>query len=73
MFAPRHARVLEILPANMLREHYFLLAIAMGQTYRASVGGHVGFHDRFTANPRHVEASLLELMDPPRSLQRAVG
>jgi capsular polysaccharide biosynthesis protein len=73
MFAPSHARVLEILPANMLREHYFLLAIAMGQTYRASVGGHVGFHDRFTANPRHVEASLLELMDPPRSLQRAVG
>ena len=71
LFAPRHARVLEILPANMLREHYFLLAMARGLTYRASIGGPAGFLDRFTAYPTEVEASLLKLLEAPQPLQKA--
>jgi capsular polysaccharide biosynthesis protein len=70
LFAPRHARVLEILPANMLREHYFLLAMARGLSYRPSIGGPAGFLDRFAAYPAEVEASLLKLMEVPQPLQK---
>jgi capsular polysaccharide biosynthesis protein len=31
LFAPSSARVLEILPSSMLREHYFLLSISMAR------------------------------------------
>ena len=62
LFAPSGARVLEILPSSMLREHYFLLSISMGQAYRALIGGAAGFLERFSVDPKQVERSLRELM-----------
>jgi len=73
LFAPSSARVLEILPSSMLREHYFLLSISMGQAYRALIGGAAGFLERFAVDPAQVERSLQELMHAPAPLQHVHG
>lgn len=65
LFAPSHARVLEILPSSLLRDHYFLLCISMGQAYRALIGGAAGFLQHFVVDPAQVERSLRELMHAP--------
>jgi capsular polysaccharide biosynthesis protein len=73
LFAPSSARVLEILPSSMLREHYFLLSISMGQAYRALIGGAAGFLEHFAVDPAQVERSLQELMLAPVPFQRVHG
>jgi capsular polysaccharide biosynthesis protein len=71
LFAPSGARVLEILPSSMMREHYFLLSISMGQAYRALIGGAAGFLERFSVDPAQVERSLRELVELPAPTRRA--
>ena len=73
LFAPSSARVLEILPSSMLREHYFLLSISMGQAYRALIGGAAGFLQHFAVDPAQVERSLQELMHAPAPFSLCTG
>jgi capsular polysaccharide biosynthesis protein len=73
LFAPSGSRVLEILPSRMMREHYFLLSISMGQAYRALIGGAAGFLQHFAVDPAQVERSLQELMHAPATFQPVHG
>ena len=62
LFAPKSARILEIFPANKVKNTYLLLAHSLGQTYRGLVAGEGGRQEWFRADPRVVEAALGKLL-----------
>jgi len=62
LFARNRSRVLELFPANHLREHYFLLTIAMGQSYRALIGGVGDRNECFAVNAAELEGALDECL-----------
>jgi capsular polysaccharide biosynthesis protein len=61
LFAPHTAKVLEIFPANKLKNTYFLLATSLGQTYRPLVGEAGNRKEWFRVDACSVEASLTAL------------
>lgn len=62
LFAPKSARVLEIFPANKVKNTYLLLAHSLGQTYRGMVAGVGGSREWFRVDPRALETALDQLL-----------
>ncbi|MGQ0740694.1 MAG: glycosyltransferase family 61 protein [Alphaproteobacteria bacterium] len=62
LFAPKAARILEIFPADKVKNTYLLLAYSLGQTYRGLVAGKGGRQEWFRAEARDVVSALDELL-----------
>jgi capsular polysaccharide biosynthesis protein len=68
LFAPRSAKVLEIFPANKLKNTYFLLATSLRQTYRPLIGENGDRKEWFRVDARSVEASLSALLSTDKAI-----
>lgn len=62
LFSPKASRVLEIFPANKVKNTYFLLAHSLGQSYRGLVAGQGRAHEWFHVKPSAFERALDELL-----------
>jgi len=62
LFAPKSARVLEIFPANKVKNTYLLLAHSLGQTYRGLVAGEGGRREWFRVGLGEFATALDELL-----------
>jgi capsular polysaccharide biosynthesis protein len=58
LFAPHGARVVEIFPADKVKNTYFLLAKSLGQNYRGVIGSSGDRREWFTVAARQVEDAL---------------
>jgi hypothetical protein len=58
LFAGKKAKVLELFPANAIRNTYFLLSVSLGQTHRALIGGRGGRKDWFEVDPEQLDSRL---------------
>jgi capsular polysaccharide biosynthesis protein len=58
LFAPHDARVVEIFPADKVKNTYFLLAKSLGQSYRGVIGSAGGAREWFSVAARQVEQAL---------------
>ena len=58
LFAPKSNRVLEIFPANKVKNTYLLLAHSLGQSYGGLVGGAGGKREWFRVDPAEFTAAL---------------
>lgn len=61
LFAPKSARVLEIFPADKVKNTYFLLAHSLGQSYRGLVAGQGGRKEWFRVDVVELERALDEM------------
>jgi capsular polysaccharide biosynthesis protein len=62
LFAPKSNRVLEIFPANKVKNTYLLLAHSLGQTYCGLVAGEGKAREWFGVDPRAFETALDTLL-----------
>jgi hypothetical protein len=58
LFAPHAARVVEIFPADKVKNTYFLLAKSLGQSYRGVVGSAGNRREWFSVAARQVEQAV---------------
>jgi capsular polysaccharide biosynthesis protein len=58
LFAPHTARVVEIFPADKVKNTYFLLAKSLGQSYRGVIGSAGNAREWFSVAARQVEEAL---------------
>ncbi len=62
LFSPKASRVLEIFPANKVKNTYFLLAHSLGQTYRGLVAGEGRAHEWFHVDSNAFVTALDQLL-----------
>lgn len=58
LFAPKGARVVELFPADKVKNTYFLLAKSLGQSYRGVIGSAGNSREWFSIAARQVEQAL---------------
>jgi capsular polysaccharide biosynthesis protein len=58
LFAPHGARIVEIFPADKVKNTYFLLAKSLGQSYRGVIGSSGNRREWFSVATRQVEDAL---------------
>lgn len=62
LFSPPGTRVLEIFPANKVKNTYFLLAKSLDQKYRALIGSSFRRHEWFDVEREALDKALRELL-----------
>jgi hypothetical protein len=58
LFAPKAVRIVEIFPANKVKNTYLLLAHSLGQSYRGLIGSEGDGREWFRIQPRALAAEL---------------